>query len=729
MQDAQEKQKLLVVNEEILRQINKNTEGLRTRKEGVVEARRLMYKATHVVRDFDDVALLAMYAQEISATEAAYGETSKELQRLKRIMDTPYFARIDFVESDEFYTGDTEEIYIGRHSLFDEATQSFHVYDWRAPISAMFYDYGVGDASFFVPVKDPRNPRGEVMNKIAGKITLKRQYQIERGALVYFFDSDLAVEDDILRKELSKAGDAKIKTIIHSIQREQNQAIRAEDDSVLVFGPAGSGKTSVGLHRLAYLLYRHRETLSSGRVRIFSPSAVFTSYIAGIIPELGEDDVVHMDFAELIEMHTHRVFKDAYELINFVQEKNVHPEGYAPRREWLTYKYSAAFLTHLEKTVTNHTPAFSEDVYFFRDKVCEAERLTALYADRTSTSTLAGKTNRVLAYVNQCFDEYYKENRKKITALYESIEEDDLSDEEARVKFEEERGIVIADLRGRLSPKPMKLYEKALKSFPAAVKASKKYLHESLRQQEALYFEDALALLYVSVLTGRITPDKTVKHILLDEAQDCCLFQHRILQKLYPASHFTVLADTNQALYSDLNLHSREEITALYPAARVIPLTTSYRNTYEISRFASRLLDEKMRGDSLYERHGEEPQVISTPHPVNTLCEIMGTLPAEYKTVGILTADVQNARVFHEALKKAAPEKGLPTVNLIADTMGCFVPGVMVVALPFAKGLEFDAVICPDYDKMDIKQRYLTCTRALHRLYLFSNADNQTHGA
>jgi len=157
-----EQQKLRIVCDEILAQINKNTEGLRARCEGVLEARRLMSKATHVVRDFDDVVLLTMYAQEVSATEVAYGETSKELARLSRIMDTPYFARVDFIERGY---DEREEIYIGRHSLFDEKTQTFHVYDWRAPISSLYYDYGVGQASFVVPVKEAPTIHGEIMLK------------------------------------------------------------------------------------------------------------------------------------------------------------------------------------------------------------------------------------------------------------------------------------------------------------------------------------------------------------------------------------------------------------------------------------------------------------------------------------------------------------------------------------------------------------------------------------
>ncbi|MCL2499747.1 MAG: UvrD-helicase domain-containing protein [Defluviitaleaceae bacterium] len=710
-----EERKISVVRDAILSQINKNTEGLRARREGVLEARRQMSKATGIIRDFDDVVTLTMYAQEVAATESAYSETSKELARLTRIMGTPYFARLDFIERGY---DDREEIYIGRHSLFDEQTQTFHIYDWRAPISSLYYDYGVGQASFAVPVKE--NPT------INGEIILKRHYQIEKGELLYFFDSDLAVEDDILRKELSKVSDAKIKTIIHSIQSEQNKAIRSEADSVIVFGPAGSGKTSVGLHRLAYLLYRHRSSLSSGRLRIFSPSPIFASYIEGIIPDLGEDDVQHLDFAELIRTHSSRPFTDGYELIDYLScsdpSGNANPRD--DRRFCLTQKYSPAFLDHLEETVRNHAPSFAEDVYFYRDKICDKNRLAALYSDRTSASMLSTKTTRVLDYVQQCFAEYYKANRKAVTALFESIADDNLTDEEARQKYEEEKLIVITDLRQRLSPKPQKLYERALKSWGSL---PSRYIHESLKR-ETLHYEDALALLYVSILTGRVAADKSVKHILLDEAQDCAPLQHRILQKLYPASHFTILADTNQALYPDINLHDRGHITAIYPHAQVIPLSKSYRSTYEINRFAQGILHTQSEADadsSLYMRHGDAPEIIETSDPYAAVFDILARLPKEYKTVGILLSDTKNACAFHTQLIKNNSDANRTEVKLINTSESRFAPGTMVMAVPFAKGLEFDAVICPEYGRIGGKLFYLICTRALHRLYLIATPQSR----
>jgi DNA helicase-2/ATP-dependent DNA helicase PcrA len=369
-------------------------------------------EARIVLRDFDDVADLTIFAEEVARHERQYVEASEEIKKLGKMLESPYFARIDFVETDGGgVPAEIEKIYIGRHSLFDDKARNFHVYDWRAPISGLYYDFGTGAASFKVPTT------GAV---ISGEIILKRQYQIEKGELVYLFDNDIAIEDDILRLELSKASEARIKTIINTIQADQNFAIRAEAGDILVYGPAGCGKTSVGLHRLAYLLYRHRNSLSSAKVRIFSPSAVFSSYIAGIIPELGEEDVQTLDFSTLLAKS--KPFRSPFEMIEFL---NAFPNEI--RSQWIRVKFSAEFLNELEELISSYEPVF-ENAVFYNDVLCNAERLKSLYQDRTTQGNLATKTERVISYVNQCFNDYFKTHLKKISDIFNKISDENFSD-------------------------------------------------------------------------------------------------------------------------------------------------------------------------------------------------------------------------------------------------------------------------------------------------------------
>ena len=710
MFEQAETTKIANVKEELITQVNVLGAGLEKKRDEVLGARKEMWReARRAVRDFDDVADLYIFAEEVASQERNYEETTKQLLKLKKMMNEPYFARIDFVETD---FSDTEDIYIGRYSLFDEASQIFHVYDWRAPISSLYYDYGVGAAEFVVPSTGAT---------ITGEITLKRQYQIEKGELLYYFDNDIAIDDEILRRELSKAADAHIKTIVNTIQAEQNRAIRAEANTVLVHGPAGSGKTSVGLHRLAYLLYRDRKSLSSSKLRIFSPSPVFASYIAGIIPELGEEDVQNLDFPSLIIQNTseRRKFQGPYQQINHLVKN--HPEE--ARVAWLLHKYSPNFLDELEAYVAAYAPSF-DDVMFNTDKLCTARRLEDLYQDRTTSSTIKSKAERVLTYVERAYVEYYKANRAAIIELFNSISGENYDDHEIKVKFEEEKSIVMRDLKSRLRPRSARLYGRFMVAYAAKNGLSRSYAKQCM-DMERLYYEDALLLLYIDILTGRVAQDKTVRHILLDEAQDLSHLHHRILTRLYTSSHFTVLADANQALYKGINLDSIEELKLLYPTAQEIPLTKSYRSTYEINTFAAQFL-QRPNPEASYTRHGKEPVIVQTEDEIGAVLDILQKVSDDYNTIGILLPTSGMARDFHSHFENEYP-KGGRKLRLIASEDNEFAPGVMIMAVPFAKGLEFDVVICPGYSGRmytggdgDFGRRlmYLICTRALHELYL-----------
>ena len=708
---------------------NIKTKVLRAREDMVLETSNVLGSLLDA-DNFENFINFAQYAEEIGNQEHDYKRTAMRLVQLGQILDSPYFARIDFKE--EGYD-DTEEIYIGRYSVLDESTRTYSVYDWRAPISSLYYDYGVGKASFKVPIA---GEPGE--NEITGEITVKRQYQIEKGELIYLFDTELAIGDEILRMELSKTSDAKMKSIINSIQREQNKAIRSTDNHVLITGPAGSGKTSVGLHRLAYLLYRHRSNLTSARVRIFSPSPFFASYISGIIPELGEEDVETLDFPQLIWSYSNvtqnqnipnnrvpreRKFLDQYEQIDFLSNALAQDE----RRIWLTEKYSPEFIAYLNEFLLDFTPSFTEDVLFNKDIICEKERMAELYKTRTTSSTLATKTNRVMTFVEQAYDEYFRENERGITELFEAINDDEfVASNEVKSYFEKEKSIVISDLVRRLMPRSERLYDRILRGWAKKKGLPISFAANALRQ-EKLFFEDALILFYIDLRTGWIPQDRNVRHILLDEAQDMSYVHHCILKQLFPSSNFTILADVNQALYPDINIHDLKELQDLYPAAVPNPLTKSYRNTYEISRFAANVLGvhSLQDEDSSFGRHGEEPKVIDSSDPVKTALEVVSSMPKGLNTIGILLSDRKAAALFYDRLKKIYPDnpENLP-LHHIDSANDSFRAGVMVMAVPLAKGLEFDAVICPEYESQALKGEmgrkllYLICTRALHLLQL-----------
>jgi DNA helicase IV len=427
-----------------------------------------------------------------------------------------------------------------------------------------------------------------------------------------------------------------------------------------------------------------------------------------------------LDFPALLKGFRQAAFRGPYQMVEHLQNA---PDDV--RSKWLRVKFSEEFINGLEEMISSYTPVF-EDVVFYRDKLCDGAKLAALYQDRTTAGTLASKTERVISYVTRCYNEYFKAYNRKITDLFNDIHDDNFSDGEIRAKFDEERSIAMADIRNRSFPRAAKILEKYLRAVAKKHDLPFTAARDGIRM-DSLFFEDALLLFYIDILSGKVQGEKTVKHILLDEAQDLSILHHRILRRLYPASNFTVLADANQALYSDINITSTDTLKALYPNARAIPLTKSYRSTFEIMSFATSLLgNDAATEKSVFLRHGREPafdQIIKGEQTAKTL-EILGTLPDDFNTVGILLPTIKEAKAFYNEFKKSFPKNNAPRplIHINAES-GSFPPGIMVMAASFAKGLEFDAVICPNFRKPQTpderKLMYLICTRALHRLYLF----------
>ncbi|MCL2707745.1 MAG: AAA family ATPase [Defluviitaleaceae bacterium] len=695
---------------------------------GLVEARREMWSnASRIVRDFDDAAEMSGYQAEVTARESAYAGQSQSLNNLRRMLDSPYFGRIDFVEDGGELT---ERIYIGGNSLYDEDSNQFAVYDWRAPISSMYYDFGTGRASYEAPA-----------GTFAGTISLKRQYGVERGALVYMFDTDLTIDDEMLRLVLSKSSDAKIKSIVNSIQREQNGAIRCESENLAVFGPAGSGKTSVGLHRIAYLLYKRRGSLNSSRVRVFSPSNVFSSYISGIIPELGEEDVAKLDAKTLVKELSpeERLFFEPSELLEFLSGADDTGEA-ALRRECVAIKYGADFADFAENFIKNYSPSIEDDACFNGDMVVSAGQIREMYADRTKSGNLASKTARAVDFAGRRFDEYFGANKKSVAEFFDGLDDEIYGDAEIKRKFYEQREIVLSDLRARLLPEAGKLYVKIVEAYAnerGLGRGFVRFTRESLRMQK-LFFEDALVLLFIDAQAGKVKRDGSVRHIVVDEAQDMGCLLHKLLQNVFCDCRFTLLADFDQALFPDINITESKTLLGIYGGRmQVVELTKSYRQTIEINRFAAGVFGGRSE-DGFFGRNGEEPEIVGCGDFASAAIKIIEGLPDSFKTVGVLLPDNKSAGAFYKNFRERLGSRGKKShvcgrpLACVADDNDEFTAGVTVMTAYFAKGLEFDAVIAPGYGGAAFdgerggRLLYLICTRALHRLYLLKKTDGQS---
>lgn len=323
------------IKEKIERELELERQDLKQQEEGLVKKRREMWEeCAHNVIDFDDIVDMNAYDETVRENYGHFVRKEQMVRQLEYLSEVPYFGRIDFLENGEYFA---EEIYIGRYGFRNKQTREYEIYDWRTPIASMFYDSGIGAVSY-------RCPAGI----IEGKLTCKRQYKIENGDLKYCYDTTVAVQDDVLEEVLAGNTDKVLRVIIDTITREQNQAIRQPHErNMLVTGPAGSGKTSVGMHRLAYLLYHNRENLSAEKIVVLSRNQIFSSYVSEILPELGEENVNDVMFDSLVNRGISKEYKkrDYYEQVEYLLN---HKEG-SLRSEAIASKYSSEFIQYLNE--------------------------------------------------------------------------------------------------------------------------------------------------------------------------------------------------------------------------------------------------------------------------------------------------------------------------------------------------------------------------------------------
>jgi len=349
-----ELQHLEKVKEHIEVQLREETVSRDAQQDDLIQKRREMWEeCAHGVNDFDDIVSMNAYDETVREKYGHFVRTEETVRQLSYLKETPYFGRIDFLEDGERFA---EEIYIGRYGFRNKKTKEYEVYDWRTPIASMFYDSGIGEATY-------QCPAGE----ISGELTCKRQYKIEDGELKYCYDTNVAVQDDVLEEVLAENTDKVLRVIIDTITREQNQAIRQPHAlNMLVTGPAGSGKTSVGMHRLAYLLYHNRENLSSEKIVVLSRNQIFSSYVSEILPELGEENVNDVMFDSLVNRGISKEYKkrDYYEQVEYLLK---HKNG-GLRSSAIVLKYSEDFIAYIK-----------ENVHLYREKHTDFDTVLGFY--------------------------------------------------------------------------------------------------------------------------------------------------------------------------------------------------------------------------------------------------------------------------------------------------------------------------------------------------------------
>ncbi len=689
-----------------LNKLNTQSDGL---KKEIVEQRKQMWKdASNLILDFDDVIEYNQFGMEMKTAEAKFGGMVARIPVLNKMLDHPYFGRLDFTEETEDGVEPLEEVYVGMSSIHEEGSYRFYVYDWRAPISSMFYDCEEGRGSYHC-----------LDGEIQGQITLKRQYKFNRGQLEYMFDSSVKIDDEILQKVLASASEGKIKSIVSSIQREQNTAIRVSNrKDLIILGPAGSGKTSVGLHRVAYLLYTYRNTLLSRDVVVFTHNNIFSTYIANIIPELGEDDIVRVSLSDLLKKRLSD-FHDQYE-----QAEYLLGQGADVRRKGIEIKNSQEYLAFIEQYLQKRKGKFT-DIEYHGELICKAAVL-AERNERDKSFSLKVQVDRLYTYADYEMDQFFKQHEKEIKKRLDAEAEEFIDLHEAfKTEVQKFKSRVYNDLRFALGFNANYLYIKSLAAFLKQKNLDKGIISQTKEAMaNKLYYEDAVALFAIKLLCGEIKSNTAVKHVVIDEAQDYSPMQHFIINRLFRSSRFTLLADVNQALFSPVNTQNKEALIAAYafrePA--VMELGTSYRSTQQINAFAQQFLQTP--NVQYFNRQGPEPELLQSPKPYEAMATLLKDLGPD-ETAAILTRTQEEASRIYQKLKTEIP------IRLLKDKEDAFERGTFVMPVYLAKGLEFDTVLLyglgdigmnpeklKELSEEDKRIYYLMVTRALHRLVL-----------
>ncbi|MBS7359345.1 MAG: UvrD-helicase domain-containing protein [Oscillospiraceae bacterium] len=639
-----------------------------------------MYSGTELTEIHYDMEQKMVLSAEYERTVSYY----------KTLRKAPYFARIDFKPEG---ADKPRTVYIGFRTLQDPDTFKMLVCDWRAPISSLFYEDFADEKAYF----DAPNGR------ISGELYLKRQFKFKYGTLDFYIDSDLKINDDILRDVLSSGAGEHLKVIVNSIQREQNKVIRYSDNkNLLVLGPAGSGKTSVGFHRLAYLLYQNRNEISSSEIVMFSNNDIFSSYVADIIPELGETPISYASIytifnAEIPEF----AVNDYYALADSIIV------GDEVRRNSAKVKMSKEFIEFLDNAGESVKPEFS-DITLWEDVIISKEALLERFtADKENTQKSRGE--RLSNYVQGVIDEYFLANKK---IIYKRLDEDSLISEDTGKLFKNQRKTIkqnaVEMIREAVLINPVTEYFKLLKQY--ADKTNQPELLETKNSilTGSIEFEDALGIVYLKSVLGTSAVLSGVKHILVDEAQDLSLMQHCIIKRMFPRAKFTLLADTNQAIIPELNTVSSEQIASVYNA-KTVTLNKSYRSTKQINEYALSLLPEDKRYD-IFRRDGAEVETVS-----GGVEEVLKKAE-EYSKISpstcIIASTSDEASEIYEEMKDKLP--GIRICNNMSVELS---NNPIVMPLSLTKGLEFDNVIVVNKGRFNnSKYMYMASTRALHRL-------------
>lgn len=677
---------LNLLSQEILNYIQKRKDV----SDYILEYRK---KFIEEYRDDED-KVMEYFDHERYVKEEMYRTIDKKLAEFTKLKESPYFGKVNFEDN-----GYAEQIYVGRYGLTPEGNFDAAIVDWRAPVASLFYKGTLGETSY-------KSPAGEVLVDILAR----RQIMIKKGKLEGFFDSDIDVKDDILQMILSSNAGEKLKDIVMTIQKEQDEIIREERMKVVVVnGVAGSGKTTIALHRVAYLLYNFREQLGD-KVLILGPNDIFIDYIGEVLPTLGESNVNQQTFAHFVineiglnepvidfTAYLEEVLKGNEEVINEIK-----------------YKAGEGFISVLDKKCEDLENSYFnvQAAKFFDEEVVSIEEINDLFENYYKYMPLFRRSKKIKRIITEKLkdkrDELVRNLNAEVKGKLASLTEEQLVIEQNNIEFQ--RKIRIREIVREL----MIQKENLAKWID---NESIVDIYKEFTNTENLSYLDLPAILYLMIKLDGKKASKEIKHIVIDEAQDYSMLQFIVLKELTGCKSYTIVGDSNQRLIKVEEEPAMLKLKSLFGGfVKNYALNKSYRSTFQIMEYASKLLDENAIVP--FVRKGkfdvEEVEVKDEDEDdlIDTILETLEDYDDEnYDNIAIITKD-------KEELKKIAPELKKFTKLLAFDREDViYRGGKVIVPSYYAKGLEFDGVIIVNFDdNTDDLVKYIMATRALHRL-------------
>jgi len=697
----------------------------------------------------DDVAetftSIKQQAALLSERERTQSQMIKQLQTLSRLRFSPYFGRVDFKEDGE---KEAERIYLGIATLMDEKEENFLIYDWRAPISGLYYDYSPGPAQYKTET-----------DIIEGSMELKRQFVIKGGKIKAMFETGVTIGDEMLQEVLGNNADTQMKTIVATIQKEQNQIIRNDSSSLIVVqGVAGSGKTSAAMQRVAYLLYKYRNIITSENIMLFSPNPLFNSYVATVLPELGEENMQQATFQEYLSTRFRSDYQleDPFEQMEFLLEAEKN-ESYFDRIESIRFKASLEFKELLDQyagKLARETLVF-KSLGLNKRAIISKKDIAAYYDSLDSNISIPNRVQLVKEWLLKELKKKAKaelsqewvekeiqflEKEDYLEAFKQSQQKQGGSDDTFHDYDREQQWLSEMVVKRRFKPlfnavKRLKfiniraIYKNFFKDDQLKTASMPKNWTVSCEQaisnleNRYIAYEDATPFLYLQDLIEGRKSNTSIRHVFIDEAQDYTPFQFAYIKMLFPYSKMTLLGDINQAIYSGPTGAPTilAESALEFGEKELYRLTKTYRSTKQIVEFTRQLIEG---GDMIvpFNRTGPKPVIVQSLEGSDHILkvnEIISDLQKSgHKNIAVICRTARESKAAFEEVKKAYDAR------LIEKGTLTFENGINVVPTYLAKGIEFDAVIIYDSSSYtrteERKLLYTACTRAMHELYVLS---------